>query len=142
MTILLDLPQQIATALSSDICNITPYQTRQVTEGARLFVGSLEFLDGPLDTSQARRKVVAYNVTAYIAPSLGENEAAEKLLVQLCHGEKAWHQRLRNSGIRGVMPLDSGLSINRNKDENGRLIITVTANIVVQVAAFVQPQGG
>lgn len=140
MTVLLDLPRQIADALSSPICNIDPYQGRQPTEGARLFVGSLEFFDGPLDTSSARRKVVLYTVTAYISVSLGENVEAERLLAQLCHGENSWHQRLRLSGINGVRPLDGGISISRDKEVNSRLVITVTADIEVEIAAFVKPQ--
>ena len=139
MTVLLDLPGQIASALSSDICNITPYPSRQVTEGDRLFVGALEFVDGPLDASAARRKTVMYSVAAYLSVSPTENEFAERLLVQLCHGERAWHQRLRFSGINGVRPLDSGLNVDRNKDENNRLIIAVSATVTVEVAAFVRP---
>ena len=138
MTVLLDLPTQIASAISSDICNIEPYQGRQPTEGARLFVGSLEFSDGPLDLSGARRKTVTYTVTAYIIVSSSENVFAERLLVQLCHGEKAWHQRLRASGINGVRPLDSGLTIDRNKDANDRLVFTVYADIEIEIAAFVK----
>ena len=69
MTVLLDLPQQIASAISSDICRIEPYQGRQATIGARQFIGSLEFHDGEMDASSARRKIVMYTVTAYISAS-------------------------------------------------------------------------
>ena len=139
MTVLLDLPQRIATALSSDICQIAPYQGRQAVLGSRQFVGSLEFEDGDLDYSSARRKTVHYMVTAYIAASLGENEQAERLLVQLCHGEKSWHQLLRDSGIPGVRPLVDGLNIDRSKDDsNGRINIAVSATVDVELAAFVR----
>ena len=138
MTKLLTLPGEIASALSSDICNLAPYGSRQPTEGARVFVGALEFFDGPLDSSSSRRKVVTYTVSAYISVSLSENVYAEQLVAQLCHGVKSWHQLLRESGISGVRPLDGGLSIDRNKDTNDRLIITVSADVEVEIGAFVK----
>ena len=138
MTRLLTLPQQIATALSSPICHLEPYQGRQPVHGTNQFVGSLEFSDGAFDASASRRKVVTYTVTAYISGSLRENVQAEQLLAQLCHGENSWHQLLRESGIHGVMPLDSGLNIERNTDTNERLVITVSADIDVYIPAFVK----
>ena len=138
MTRLLTLPQEIATALTSPICHLEPYQGRQPVHGTNQFVGSLEFSDGAFDTSAARRKVVTYTVTAYISGSLRENIQAEQLLVQLCHGEHSWHQLLRDSGINGVRPLDTGLTIERSSDTNDRLIITVSADIEVEIAAFVR----
>ena len=139
MTVLLDLPGQIAAALSSDICHIEPYQVRQNVIGVRQFVGSLEFVDGELTTKNPRSKLAGYTVTAYMNPSSEDNVQAERLLVQLCHGEKAWHQRLRASGIAGVHPIDGGLDISRSKDENGKISYTVSAEITVEIAAYVQP---
>ena len=136
MTVLLDLPTRIADVLSSKVCSIEPYQGRQIVLGARQFVGSLEFHDGGLDVSAARRKTVMYTVSAYVSVSLGETEHAERLLVQLCHGTNSWHQLLRESGIVGVRPLDAGLNIERNKEDN-RLTIAVSADIEVEIAAFV-----
>ena len=139
MTVLLDLPGRVASALSSPICQMEPYQGRQIVLGSREFVGSLEFHDGPFDVSAARRKLVMYTATAYVSVSLGEVVQAERLLAQLCHGEYSWHQRLRDSGIAGVRPLESGLNVTRTRDENGgRINITVSADVEVELAAFVK----
>lgn len=138
-TPLVGIAKSLAAALSSEICNLTPYPSRQPTEGGRYFVGALEFTDGPLDTSSARRKAAGFNVTAHLKPSLGENEYAEELLMRLCHGELSWFQRLRASNIVGVRPLDSGLDISRTIDSDGTLTITVSATIIVEVAAIVEP---
>ena len=138
-TPLIGIAKSLASALSSEICNLTPYPSRQATEGGRLFVGSLEFTDGPLDSSAARRKAAGFNVTAHLKPSLGENEYAEQLVMRLCHGELSWFQLLRSSNIVGVRPLDSGLDISRTIDDNGTLTITVSTTVLVEVAAIVEP---
>ena len=135
-TRLLTLPEEIAAALSSDICDMEPYQTRQPILGARKFIGSLEFIDGGVDTSAARRKLAIYTATAYITPSPSDNVLAEKLLVQLCHGELSWLYRIRASNIEGIRPITNGLTIVRTKDDNNRISISVSVDIVVEIAAY------
>ena len=137
MTVLLDLPERVATALTSPICFLEPYQGRQTVLGGERFVGSLEFDDGALELSIARRKLVVYRATAYVSVSSGENRQAERLLVQLCHGPYSWHQLWRAAAISGARPFAEGITIGRDRETDGRLIVSASADFEIEIAAYV-----